>query len=163
MEAVPDERERLHLVFPLQRGDPAHDRVRLPHHHGGVPRGHLRHVRPEHIRRADAGLHGGGRLREAVAAQETHPDVAVLAERRHMSEGRSAVPHVSGGRHEEEPHHRGARQGAAHQAQGDPGGRAPAVLSNGAEGNDAASLLLLFTSNYFRSFTCVFDIVLGRR
>ena len=55
LEAVRRQHPRLRLLLPVLRGDAAHDRLRRPRHHRGVPRGHLRHVPAEHRRRHDPG------------------------------------------------------------------------------------------------------------
>ncbi|XP_046987538.1 uncharacterized protein LOC124589717 isoform X1 [Schistocerca americana] len=132
LAALRPRRVRLRLVLPLQRRDAAHHRLRLQAHHRGVPRGHLRHVPAEHLRRHDTGVHGGHRVRQAVAAQEADADAAVQPARRHLPAGRLPLPHVPRRRHAQVAHCRGARARPDHPQEGDEGGRAAAVLPAGA-------------------------------
>ena len=85
--------------------------VRLEAHDGGVSGGHLHNVHPVDDWSDPASIYGGHRLREALPAEEAHPDPALLAQRRHLPEGRTALPHVPRRRHAQEPHHRGPRPG----------------------------------------------------
>lgn len=72
----------------------------------------------EHYGSDDPSVHGGRGVRQTVPPEEAHADFAVQPARRDLPAGRTVVSDVPGGRHEEEPHHRGAREGAAHQEEG---------------------------------------------
>ena len=61
---------QLRLGLPVQRGDPAHHRVRVEADHGGVPRGHHHAVHPERGGGHHPGLYGRRGLCQACSTQE---------------------------------------------------------------------------------------------
>lgn len=85
-----------------------------------MPGGDLHNVHPVDDRSDSASIYGGHRVRQAVAAEEAHPDAPLLPQRRHLPEGRPALSHVPGRRHAQEPHHRGPRPGPDDQEKGNP-------------------------------------------
>lgn len=99
-----------------------------------MSRGDIPALSSEHLRRHDPGVHGGSGVRQTVQAAEEDADAALFQERGHMSSGQRAVLHVQGGRHEEESHHRGSREGSVDPASNYGRGGESAVLSIRAQG-----------------------------
>lgn len=63
-------------------------------------------MHPEHRRCDDPGVHGGHSVRKDEQAQAENSNVAILAERCYLSEGRRALFDVPSRRYEEKSHNR---------------------------------------------------------
>ncbi|KAK8740777.1 hypothetical protein OTU49_002691 [Cherax quadricarinatus] len=85
VDAVCGERVQFHFVFPVQRGDSAYYRLRVPSHHRTVSRGHLCYVSAEHHGCHDTGLHGWHRVRQTLSSQEAHANTLILSQRVSLS------------------------------------------------------------------------------